>query len=63
MNISISSSTGETATSEPTISAVAPISATAVYQAPAIESVVTFDNLQREVFYAGGPVTLNVPIP
>lgn len=28
--------------------------ASSVYQAPAIESIVTFENLQREVFYAGG---------
>ena len=57
------SPTGETATSELATSTVAPVSATAVYQAPAIESVVTFDNLQREVFYAGGPLTTVVPIP
>ena len=36
-----------------------------VYQAPAIESVVTFENLQREVFYAGGggPGGSTVPVP
>ena len=35
------------------------------YEAPAIESVVTFDNLQREILYAGGggPSTDNPPLP
>ena len=39
--------------------------ASSVYQAPAIESVVTFENLQREVFYAGGggPGGSTVPVP
>ena len=41
--------------------------ASATYEAPAIESVVTFDNLQREVLYAGNtaPITVTntIPIP
>lgn len=37
--------------------------APANYEAPAIESVVTFDNLQREVLYAGAPQTVKNTIP
>lgn len=60
MNTQLSSPNGVTASPKLAASTVAP-----VYQAPAIESVVTFDNLQREVFYAGGgaPMTNNPPVP
>ena len=46
-----------------TTSACAPVETTITYQAPAIESVVTFDDLQREVLYAGSPTTNNPPVP
>ena len=31
------------------------------YQAPAIESIVTLEDLQREVFYAGGGGSVSPP--
>ena len=42
----------------------APATNVETYEAPAIESVVTFDDLQREVFYAGAnTVTMIVTMP
>ena len=54
-----SSSTGEiNANSSVSADSTRAREASATYEAPAIESVVTFDNLQREVLYAGSPQTV-----
>lgn len=51
---------GEIAASETATSPVAAVAT--VYQAPAIESVVTFEDLQREVFYAGSGDPVSPPV-
>ena len=50
---------GKTATTK----SATPVVTFRPYEAPAIESIVTFDNLQREVLYAGAPTTAPVPVP
>lgn len=45
-----------------TTDATAPQAASATYLAPAIESVFTSDDMAREVFYAGAPVSNPGPV-